>query len=200
MWTYETTFTMLAFLAEVAVAVVIYFELELNRRGHFLEKATEEAANRDRRDIYEEYVQLGHFGDDFEKRSEAFVKRMRNYPALRDACERQIALFNNLGIIVEPRYAMTQGLVKILLHAAVYIWIILKPHILERQANVGNWYAEPLIKFTYKCAKFLVAENRPLYLRGVNGEPLDIKLEYIKEVKRDLENRIFERCAGQYLK
>jgi hypothetical protein len=46
----------LVFAAEVAVALVIYFELEHNRRTTFLEKATGKSSDQERRDIYAAFL------------------------------------------------------------------------------------------------------------------------------------------------
>jgi hypothetical protein len=144
-------------LAEVFVGCVIYLELEQNRRTAFLEKATNEDANQDRREIYKTFLAMQGVAT-LDERSAAFVRLMLSTPAetvngeptLKKRCDRQIALFNNLGITVGEWYSRSAPLVKIFPHAAIYIWIVLHPYIIQRREDTGDWLAKPLLEFTLK--------------------------------------------------
>ena len=161
-------------LAEIAVAVVIYLEFELTRRLTFLEKASKEDANEDRRLIYAVYLGISgcsSLGD----RSTEFVRQMRAHEKekLKLACDRQIALFNSLGITTGQWYSLSKPLVRVFPHAAIYMWVILHPYIVQRREDTGNWLAEPLLRFTLKCVVFVLQQNRDrgLHLRQANGGP-----------------------------
>lgn len=167
--------------AEFLVAAVIYFELEQTRRQHFLEKAIDEHADHDRRSIYKAFVAIEGFTT-LESRSAEFVRVMLRTSlesgnvanggvSLKTSCDRQIALFNDLGITVGSWYSQSGPLVEIFPHAAIYIWIILHPYIIQRRKDTGKWLAEPLLKFALECVAFVLKENgdRGLHLRNGDG-------------------------------
>jgi hypothetical protein len=84
------------FGAELLVAWVIYLELRHDRNVDFLEKATDYKANEDRRAIYNEFAKLSGTLDE---RARTFCEMILtpDKMCLRQQCERQIALFNDLG-------------------------------------------------------------------------------------------------------
>jgi hypothetical protein len=198
----ETVIGWASVVAELIVAAVIYFELEQGRRQHFLERATAEHADHDRRQIYKEFVAATGCPT-LEERSKVFVGRMQNAPtepengtpkqngkvSLKTSCDRQIALFNDLGITVGAWYSQSETLVEIFPHAAIFIWIILHPYIIQRRKDTGKWLAKPLLEFTLKCVTFVLKENgeRGLHLRQANGQDgLTISREDLLKVERQL--------------
>ena len=186
----QTLLSWLMVAAEILVALVIYLELEQNRRLSFLDKATGESADQDRRKIYEQYVQLGEFAD-LEQRSKAFVQKMYQDPELKLCCDRQIAIFNDLGITIEEWFSRKKPLVRVFPHAALHMWLILNPYILERRADSGDWFARPLLKFTLRCVKFVLKDCHSLRLRGVNREDIiEIPVEYIRKMQDQLQGLI----------
>jgi hypothetical protein len=190
-------------VAEMLVAVVIYFEMEQSRRDHFLEKATTEHADHDRREIYGAFVEIpGEMT--LGERSREFINKMyaeELHPApsdgtaskgqggitLKQRCDRQIALFNDLGVTISSWYSQRQPLVELFPHAAVYIWIILGPYIIQRRRDTGEWLAKPLLRFTLECASFILEKNqeRGLELRG-RGSRVSISRRDLLEVQRQL--------------
>jgi hypothetical protein len=190
------------FAAEFLVAAVIYFELEQGRRQHFLEKATAEHADHDRREIYKTFVAIAGCST-LEERSAAFVRRMLATPpepenvapsrngkvSLKTSCDRQIALFNDLGVTVGAWYSQSGPLVEVFPHAAIYIWIILHPYIIQRRKDTGKWLAKPLLKFTMECVAFVLKENgdRGLHLRNLDGtDGLNISRDDLLNVEKQL--------------
>ena len=185
-------------LAEVFVGCVIYLELEQNRRTDFLEKATQEEANQDRREIYKTFLAMEGVTT-LDERSAAFVRLMlstpaetvNNQPTLKKRCDRQIALFNNLGITVGEWYSWSAPLVKIFPHAAIYIWIVLHPYIIQRRQDTGDWLAKPLLQFTLKCVTFVLSQSydRGLHLRPGDGhDGLRISRTDLKKVEKQLSD------------
>jgi hypothetical protein len=92
----------LLFAAEIAVAAVIYFELEHSRRTSFLEKATGKISDQERRDIYAVYLNLLAKHDSLEDRANAFMREMYNDHCLKTKCDNEIALFNEMGFMTSP--------------------------------------------------------------------------------------------------
>jgi hypothetical protein len=178
-------------LAELFVGIVIYLELEQHRRMTFLEKATEEDADQDRREIYKAFLEIAGCST-LEQRSEEFVRLMLNAPeklSLKNRCDRQIALFNDLGITVGEWYSRSRPLVEIFPHAAIYIWIILHPYIIRRREDTGKWLAMPLLKFTLKCVTFVLDQNgdRGLHLRYGDGRAgVQISREHLLKIEKQL--------------
>jgi hypothetical protein len=192
LWSAEVTAgECLVFLAEVAVAVVIYFELAHQRESSFLGKATEKNANEQRRKIYEKYLELA--GTDkstsLEEKSDKFVKELFGDKDLRQCCDQQISLFNELGFVYRGRFIVFEsGLVEILPHAAIYIFIILKPYLLQRRADAGEWFAQPLIRFTRRSVGYVLAYDHELCLKPNNeSEGLTISVQELEALKAELD-------------
>jgi hypothetical protein len=127
-------------VAELIVARVIYLEVRHSRAANFLEKATKDEANQDRREIYNEFLKIP---GDLETKSTAFsdmIVKPENR-CLKHKCERQIALFNDLGFSSRKPILAFLGredpLVALLPHACICIWVIVKPYILRRRADTG---------------------------------------------------------------
>jgi hypothetical protein len=201
-----TTIGWATFTAEVLVAAAIYFELEQGRTTRFIEAATREQADDDRRAIYTEFLSITEFPS-LEDRSREFVRRMletavepANNPdpghvSLKLRCDRQIALFNNLGITIAKWYAQKQQLVEVFPHAAIYMWIILNPYIIQRRSDTGPWLARPLLTFTQRCVTFVLKTNldRGLHLRRTNGtEGLSITRDHLVKTQRQLAHLLDE--------
>ena len=201
-----TTIGWATFTAEVLVAAAIYFELEQDRTARFIEKATREQSDEDRRVIYAEFLSITGFAS-LEDRSREFVRRMlatavepANNPtpaqaSLKLRCDRQIALFNDLGITIAKWYAQKQQLVEVFPHAAIYMWIILNPYIIQRRSDTGPWLAQPLLTFTQRCVAFVLKTNldRGLHLRRTDGaDGLSVSRDHLVKIQRQLAHLLDE--------
>ncbi|SRR5260221_370663 len=157
-------------LAELVVAWVIYRELRLNRNAAFLEKATRFEANEDRRKIYQACFNSPVVCSTVDEASKSFDEYASTNRDLRQACEKQIALFNELGLVYRREFWLFRDrLVTVLPHAAIYLWIFCRPYITRRRRDTGWWYAQPLIEFTLESVKYVLKFNHPLYLRDENS-------------------------------
>jgi hypothetical protein len=179
----------LTVVAELVVAAVIYFELKQNRRQSFLEKVGQELANEDRRVIYEEYLTLGNSFASLQERSDAFMTRMEEYSRIKERCDRQITLFNDVGITVGGWSLFREPLVDIFPHASIYVWIILRPYILKRRLDAGRWFARPQLLFTLRCVNFVLRQGHGLSLRGMDA-PLEISVAHLQQIREELENEL----------
>lgn len=176
----------LTFIAEIGVVLVIWRESETTRRTHFIATTTHDKRNEERGAIYARYLEISE--PNLEQRSNLFVAKMFEDKELKRHCDRQIELFNGLGVIISPWLTRTETYVRIFPHAAIYIWIILRPYITQRRRDAGRFFAEPMLKFALACAEFLIKENRPLHLRkpqGADGLTVSIAdLELVHEQLR----------------
>src|SRR5579872_2569405 len=155
------------FVAEILVALVIYLELSHTRSSSFLEKATNEEANHDRSEIYSKFLELP---GSRQTKSEAFCEMIlkTENATLKRKCERQIALFSELGFSTRKPLWSWRGrwenrLVSLLPHPTVYMWVILRPYILKRRADTGPWYAGPFLSFSLRSVDFVRKYKRTLH-------------------------------------
>ena len=107
-------------LAELVVAWVIYRELRLNRNAAFLEKATQFDANEDRRKIYQACFNSPVVCSNIDEASKSFDEYASTNHDIRRSCEKQIALFNELGLVYRREFWLFRDrLVTVLPHAAI---------------------------------------------------------------------------------
>lgn len=178
------------FGAEILVAWVIYLEVRHGRNVDFLEKATNYDANENRRVMYNEFEKLAGTLDE---RANAFCKMILepDKEGLRKACERQIALFNDLGFSCRKPFWSIFGrfenpLVFLLPHATISVWVVLKPYIVKRRQVTGPWYATPLLKFTVRSVDFVLRHKRGLSVSNDQGKGVDIKPDELKLIRVEL--------------
>ncbi len=138
-------------LAEIAVALVIYFELEHSRRTAFLEKATGKESDQERREIYAAYFEVCDTSEPMDRRAEAFMKHLFTNLKFKAKCDSEVALFNEIGFMISPWLARKKALVEIFPHAPVYIWMILRPYVLQRRTDTGPYFACFYFTFTKRC-------------------------------------------------
>ena len=177
-------------LAELLVAWVIYVEVEHGRRLAFLEKATRFEANEDRQKIYEAYLGLSA-GPSVSARADSFRQLMATDPELKRVCDRQLALFNELGLTCRRSLFRENPLVSLLPHASIYLWVILRPYILKRRRDAGEWFAKPYLAFTLRCVEYTLKHGHGLHLAHANGgEGLRIHLNDVKDARAELRKEL----------
>lgn len=157
--------------AEIVVAWVIYRELAETRNSAFLHKATIFKTNRDRATIYSEFFALPMTFNTVDEASSGFHRNALNNPKVHKACMRQLALFNELGIVYRKTFWVFRNrLVTVLPHAAIYMWIFYRHHVKERRGDSGVWFAAPMLRFTYESVKYALKFNQHLCLRPQTGQ------------------------------
>jgi hypothetical protein len=181
-----------AVFAELVVAWVIYRELQENRNAAFLQKATLFETNRDRSAIYKAYFALPMTSNTVEEASRSFYENAFNQGTVQEACHRQLALFNELGLVYRKHFWFFRNrLVTVLPHAAIYMWIFYGRHVKERRNDSGFWFATPMLKFTLESVKFALKFNQDLCLRPESGQPgkkeLKVTVQDLKTIRADLE-------------
>ncbi len=160
----------LLFVAEFAVAAVIYFELEHSRRTAFLEKATGKDSDQERRDIYAAYFEVsGDPSQSSDERAKKFMEHLFAKPCLKRKCDNEIALFNEIGFMISPWLIRKKPLVEIFPHAPVYIWMIVRPHVLQRRTDTGPYFACFYFNFTKRCLDYVIKRTDGLHLRRPDG-------------------------------
>jgi hypothetical protein len=179
----------LTFVAELIVAWVIYLELETTRRTNYIAATNRDEANEARGFIYSKYLEIT--APTLEERSKLFVARMYHDPELKLKCDRQIELFNSLGLIISSWFTQKKSYVRIFPHAAIYIWIILQQYIVSRRSDAGQFFAEPMLTFALRCTKFLIKKDHPLHLRKSDGtDGLTIAVEDLKQIRDKLKGEL----------
>jgi hypothetical protein len=181
------------FGAEILVAWVIYLEFRHSRSSGFLAKVTDYKANKDRRAIYNQF--LVSEGSNLQEKSEAFCKMilMADNSKLKARCERQISLFGELELSNPKPFWSWRGrfdddLVSLLPHAAIYIWVILHPHILKRRQDTGPWYAKPFMRFALRSLNFVLRFKRELHIHSENGERgIVITIKELEKIRQNLQ-------------
>lgn len=159
----------LLFVSEIAVAAVIYFELEHSRRTAFLEKATGKDSDQERREIYAAYFELSDASQSSDDRAKKFMEHLFTETDLKKKCDNEIALFNEIGFMIRPRLTQKKQLVEIFPHAPVYIWMILRPYVLQRRTDTGPYFACFYFNFTKRCLDFVIKRTNGLHLRRPDG-------------------------------
>ena len=153
-------------VGEFAIAAVIMWEMEENRRERFLAEAAHMENYVDRGKIYSAFYETE--GDSIEERSAEFCKRIwkagEENSSLKNRCERQIVLFNRLGQIRSRAWLHRRDYVKLFPHAVVLFWIMIRPYIVERRGMTGDWWASDFQRLTERCIEFLFDGNPNAHL------------------------------------
>ena len=189
-------------LAELVVAGVIYGELEENRIVAFLAKATDFKTNQERRKIYTAYFDLPMTCNTVDAASAAFNEHALKDEGIKKACDKEIALFNELGLVSGKRrwwgWRRPNRLVKILPHAAVYVWVFCRHRIALRRSNTGPWFAKPLLEFTLESVKYVLTFNQSLWLRPESDEiekrTLEISVRDLHRIRCELEEELSKKA------
>lgn len=85
-------------IGELAIAFVIYYEIDANRTSAFLAEAQSADSNKKRAMLYDAYARL-RGATTLKKRAEDFQKRIWSCPELREACDLQWTYFCRLGYV-----------------------------------------------------------------------------------------------------
>ena len=176
-------------------AAYFWSNRRLNRNAAFLEKATNFESNKERLKIYDAYFKLpGTSTSNPREASRLFDGHMASAPELRRTCEKQIALFNELGLVYRRRWwILRDPLVELLPHAAIYIWVFCRSHIIRRRQNVGKWFATPFLKFTLESVKFVLKFDGGLCLRSdenPESKELRISVADLKSIRDELKKEL----------
>jgi hypothetical protein len=82
-------FELLSAVGGIAIAVVLYYELEENRASTFLENVQNPDFVKARRNLYEAYVAVAQPGTSLKARAEAFKNKIEGDVDLRSSCDFQ---------------------------------------------------------------------------------------------------------------
>jgi hypothetical protein len=172
---------------ELAVAVVILYEVEQHRRAGFLEEASREEHLKEKRDIYSLFLETA--GTTADEKSEAFCRSLWERPDLRSKCDTQLVLFNKLGYLLTPRpiswVVSNESVLQWHPQSVVLLWLILAPYIQKRREKLGKWWAGRFENYTEASVKFLLSESVE-HLEMYHPERSDTRLTINKDELQEL--------------
>jgi hypothetical protein len=178
--------------AEVLIAVVIWWEMEENRRDSFLKEAAKIGSYRNRGKINSAFYNTD--GESVGNRSKTFCdqiwKLKRDDDDLKKSCEEQIVLFNRLGQIRRRAWIYKNDYVQLFPHAVVLFWMIVEPYLETRRAMTGEWWSRDFRELTKECLRFLLKDpNARLYVYDRDRERRNDFVITTVELRR-LEDRL----------
>ena len=147
----------LLFWAEMFVGIVIYLELEQNRFGSFLEKATARKSDEERRELYNIYLGLPE--SPAAEPMEAFRQAIYEDEKTKTKCDNQIALLNEMGFTANRWFRIPfreNRFVTLFTHAPVYMWRIIGPYLYDRRAATGPWFAKSALIFMKQSVEYVL--------------------------------------------
>jgi hypothetical protein len=161
-----STIDLVTAIGEFAIAIVIVWEMEENRRDRFLTEAAKIKNYADRGRIYAAFHATPR--ETVEAKSREFCKRIRlsggDAPKLKLSCERQIVLFGRLAQIKRRALFYRRDYVKLFPHAVVLFWIMVNPYVKERREMTGEWWASDFESLARDCLEFLLREKSDVKL------------------------------------
>jgi hypothetical protein len=146
------------FIGELVVAGAILWELEENRRVNFLSESASQKMYEGRAEIYEKFMAAP---GDAAAKAEALHQLIRKDSNIKNACDRQILLFETLGGLARNTVFHREQFVSVFPHSVIAFWVMLQPYIEERKRRTGPWWAQNFRKFTVKCIKFILEQKEP---------------------------------------
>jgi len=163
--------------AEVAVAIVIYLELEHNRQQHYFRMAADEKTLAGRREIFDAYISFARGSNQMGQ--EFYEKHIKNNSARRQICDQQISLLNEMGFTATRWFSRGDTLVKLNPYGPIFLWITVGAYMTERRNDTGRYWARHMFKMLLKCVKLVekhYAPNCPLRIRDMNGNNSDVPI------------------------
>jgi hypothetical protein len=188
----------LVVIAELLVAGVIYMELEHSRDTAFFEKATNKAADEDRRKIYAAFLEERGTNDERQRKFyDKLVKRDPGGATLRECCHSQLAMFNEMGFEIERWLSIQRfrgkknKLISIFPHAPIFFWFIVGPYVCERRKLTGPWFGHNALIFIKRSIEYVLIYSKQLTL-NLPGEdqPVIISNEELKNILEKLDELI----------
>jgi hypothetical protein len=188
------------FFAEIAVAWVIFLEIEHNRDSAFLTTVTNEKSDCERRWIYAAYLdQTGTI----EERTDKFQKALHSSDGgnrLRRCCHNQLAMFNNMGFEAN-RWALIDWLafkkdryVSVFPHAPIFFWLIVGPHELERRKLTGPWFGQHALIFIEHSIQYVLRYTNELKLSlGDEAKAVTLTRDDMEKMREELKKLVAEK-------
>jgi hypothetical protein len=119
-------------VADLLIALVIYYEVEEHRASEFLAGVHEGELYRQRANLYDEYSRAS--GSTLRERAEAFRAKLWANPALREQCDAQWTYFNRLQYMLRHSLFHRGLLARWFPHVVVSVWVMLVAYMQERQS------------------------------------------------------------------
>ena len=178
-------------IGELAIAGVIYYELEVNRAASAMANILDEPFTKDRRELYNAYVAIMPLGASIKERAEAFQKKLHEDPGLRSMCDDQWTKIARL------QYALSWSPHRNLLarwfpHVLVSLWAMTGPYVRERQKlrpsplhKVGPAAVKASLRVILSQAHSNTVQ--PIHIYGPNDSVVEIPASAIKAMHRDLD-------------
>lgn len=159
----------LTVVAELIVALVIYFELRANRLYQALDTIYTHKVYTGRAVIYARFHSIANEGECLMDRQEKFRTAALADSKLASCCDEQIAQFTKLGYLLRPNRLEQlifgkwsygpRVLIEFCPHVIVPLAVMLLGYIEQRQREKGRFYAQHFIGLAITCVKTL--ENNP---------------------------------------
>ncbi len=119
-------------VAEVAVALVIYYEVEEQRATSFLEQARGKAYE-ERGEIYDHFLEMP--SGSLRERAEAFCKYLWENEPLRKKCDYQLLHFTHLKFILRRSILHSTLLEEVFPQVPVCLWAMLSAYIKDIESR-----------------------------------------------------------------
>ncbi len=192
----------LGVIAELLVALVIYFEFQADLTYHALETIYSPHVYKGRQELYVLFYSAAGTDEELSTRQENFKAKVLAETDHLKACDEQIAQFTKLGYLLRPRWLRrwmfwTKGfrkwsgygpddMIEFLPHVIAPLGVMLLPYIKQRRSEKGRYYAKHFLGLAIACVRKL--EDRQITLYGSDrSQELTITSEDLTNARKELE-------------
>ncbi len=172
-------------VAELAIACVIYYELEEERASRFLSEVLGKPYE-DREDIYHEYITAG--GQTLEEKAENFRKKLWNNGKLRQKCDLQLAHFSRLHYMLRWSILHRNLLVQWFPHVPIRLWVMLSAYIKEVSPHRGE--ENEFMQIVLQSLGFMEKKGlKPIRIYPREGrEPVEISVDHLRTLRSEVNS------------
>src|SRR5438093_517702 len=123
-------------VAELAIAVVIYYEIEENRASAFLQESYGDTYKK-RSEIYNKFVDA--VGETLEEKTKRFMELLRSDHALLDDCNMELLQFARYHHMLRRSFFHRNLMSEWFPQVLVKLWVILGQYTEQMQPNPSGW-------------------------------------------------------------
>lgn len=172
-------------ITELAIACVIYYELEEERASRFLSEVLGKPYE-DREEIYHEYITAG--GQTLEERAENFRRRLWNDAKLRLKCDLQLAHFSRLHYMLRWSLLHRDLQVQWFPHVPIRLWVILSAYLKEVAPQRGE--ENEFMQIVLQSLDFLEKKGlKPIKIYPAEGQDaVEVSVNDLRQLRSEVNS------------
>jgi hypothetical protein len=186
-------------VAELVVALVIYWELRAGRTSRAFEALYDKGIYQGRENLYSAFLSTS--ADCLAEKQAKFLLKIRENKNLWEDCDSQIQQFAKLGYLLRRNwiwrllpFCRSYGpgeIVESVSHVIAPLAVMLLPYIRLRRQHKGRHWAKHFVGLAVDCLPLTYASGIGLFERALGEKPdMELTPEQLKTTRRELRSLV----------